>query len=315
MSRILVIGGAGYVGTALTKRLIAIGHDVTVYDTYWYKTVVPESTQVVGDVRDLKSVREALRGQEIVIHLACISNDPSAELSRELTFAVNYHFFPELLAAVAEAGVSHFIYASSSSVYGVQPGSVTEDSECAPLTLYSKLKLECEKAMRCWRRGTGWTILRPATVCGWSDRMRLDLVVNALTASAVRTSSVAIHGGAQMRASVHISDMVDAYIRAIEAGPKQQTYNIGAENHSVEGYACLVAEAMAFPVHLKREETKDPRSYSIDSRKARLELGWTPRKTAKDAAKEICRAILERRDWDWDSSLFYNVKRMKELEL
>ena len=217
---VMVTGGAGYVGSVLIPKLLAAGHKVTVLDLFMYGPVFdeirdnPNLRLVKGDIRDPAAVNEALRGNNAVIHLACISNDPSFELDPALGKSINYDCFRPLVRASKKAGVKRFIYASSSSVYGVKSEpEVTEDLACEPLTDYSKFKVMCEVDLA-EESASGFVTctVRPATVCGYAPRQRLDVVVNILTNLAVNTGRIKVFGGSQRRPNLHIDDMADAYL-------------------------------------------------------------------------------------------------------
>ena len=202
---VLIIGGAGYVGTVLVEALLKKNYNVTVYDLFIYGDNLPKNnknlTSVKGDVRDLKKLEEVIKAQDIVIHLACISNDPSFELNPSLGRAINFDCFEPLVNLSKQNGIQHFIYASSSSVYGIKNTSkVTEDASLEPLTDYSKFKAQCEEILLSKTNNdfTG-SIIRPATVCGYSPRQRLDLVVNILTNLAYHNKIIKVFGGTQLR--------------------------------------------------------------------------------------------------------------------
>ena len=221
----LVTGGAGYVGSSLVPKLLAAGYEVTVLDLYLYGDVFaglqsrPELTEVKGDLRNPADVARALDGCDAVIHLACISNDPSFDLDPELGKSINYDCFRPLVRAAKDAGVRRFIYASSSSVYGIKgDANVTEELALEPLTDYSKYKAMCEEVLEEEREpGFVAVTLRPATVCGYAPRLRLDLTVNILTNHAVNNGRITVFGGEQLRPNIHIEDMTDLYLRLLEA--------------------------------------------------------------------------------------------------
>ena len=220
--RVLVAGGAGYVGSKLVPALLAKGYEVTVLDLYLYGNHVlkphPRLKEIKGDIRDLKIVREALTGCNHVIHLACISNDPSFELNPELGKSINFDAFEPFVLLAKQMKIRRFIYASSSSVYGVKEDpNVTEEMVLEPLTDYSKYKALCEEVLlRYMDSSFICTILRPATVCGYAPRQRLDVVVNILANHAYHKKKIKIMGGSQMRPNIHIDDMVDAYLHVLE---------------------------------------------------------------------------------------------------
>ena len=223
--QVLVTGGAGYVGAVLVPKLLAAGHRVKVLDLYLYGDHVLDSVkdhpgleQVKGDIRDRALLERVIPGCEAVIHLACISNDPSFELDPDLGRSINYDAFIDLVDVSKASGVRRFVYASSSSVYGIKEiENVTEDLELKPLTDYSKYKAMCEDVLLKKREpGFVTIILRPATVCGYSPRLRLDLTVNILTSHAVNNRKITVFGGQQMRPNIHIEDVTDLYVKSLE---------------------------------------------------------------------------------------------------
>src|SRR5438876_575428 len=257
---ILVTGGGGYVGSALVPALLAQGHRVKVVDLFWYGRDVfgdanthPQLERLAVDIRDTARLQEALKGVDTVIHLACISNDPSFELDSSLGKSINYDAFAGLLQGSIDQGVRRFIYASSSSIYGVkEEPDVREDAEPLPLTDYSKFKLDCERDLLAHPNVNGMerVIVRPATICGYAPRLRLDLTVNILTIHALVNHKIRIFGGKQLRPNLHIKDMVRAYQLFLEApGAKidREAFNVGFQNRSVEDIAKMVRDTLADP--------------------------------------------------------------------
>jgi len=307
-NRVLVTGGAGYVGSALVPRLLAQGYVVTVLDLFLYGAVKlpsdnPNLTVIVGDIRDQAVIAKAVEGQDAVIHLACISNDPSFELDPLLSTTINMDAFEPLVDAAKAAGVKRFVYCSSSSVYGVSDlQNVTEETPLDPLTLYSKYKAECEPILL-ERQGADFevVVLRPATVCGYGPRCRLDLTVNILTNHAVNTRKITVFGGSQLRPNLHIDDMCDVYLLLLTAPTSKiqgQTFNAGEQNLSVDDIAILVKgivekEFPGDPVEIDHSETNDLRSYHINSDKIASILGWRPRRTVETAVLDLCHAFRE----------------------
>lgn len=308
MTRVLVTGGAGYVGSVLVPKLLAAGHAVTVYDLFLFGDHLPDEAHVQGelikvraDIRDESRLRQALRGQAVVIHLACISNDPSFELDPQLSRTINYDSFAPLVTAARSAGVNRFIYASTSSVYGVSDApDVTEEHRLVPLTDYNKYKGLCEPILLA-QQATDFTtvVIRPATICGWSPRLRLDLTVNILTASAVTRGKITVFGGGQKRPNVHIEDMTDLYVRLIDEPPAAiagQIFNVGYQNHTVTEIAEIVRRVVSreFPdrdLAIETTKTDDLRSYHISSEKIKRVLGFVPQRTVEDAVRDLCRAF------------------------
>lgn len=314
MSKVLIIGGAGYVGSVLCPFLVSHHYDVTVLDTFWYGNHLPDSVRKIrGDMRDTGKLREALEDQDHVIHLACISNDPSFDLKPDLGRSVNWECFPSVCAEVRDAEVKSFIYASSSSVYGVHGGRVTEETECKPLTDYSRFKLMCEEHLKkCDMGTTEWSIIRPATVCGMSPRLRLDLIVNALTISGLLNREIRVHGGAQFRPNINIQDMARVYLFMLRYCAHGETFNAGGENHTVSVLGDIVSKELDVPV--KTLDVVDERSYRIESEKIREVYGFFPVWSIKDAVHSIKDAYDKALLSDpAGSPQYYNLKRMKEL--
>lgn len=324
---VLVTGGAGYVGSALVPALLAAGHRVRVLDLYLYGDDVfeelrgPRLSEIRGDLRDAAVVAEAVRGVDAVIHLACISNDPSYDLDPELGKSINYDAFRPLVRASKTAGVRRFIYASSSSVYGVRDEpNVTEDLPLAPLTDYSKYKALCEEVLAEERvPGFETVTVRPSTVCGYAKRLRLDLVVNILTSHGFHNQSLKVFGGEQLRPNIHIQDMVDLYLQLLEqpaALVDGETYNAGYENHSVLELAEMVRDQLGGGIPIAVVPTDDPRSYHVSSEKMRRRLGFVPRHSIRDAIAELQQAFAAGRVPDaMNDPVYYNIRRMQQVHL
>lgn len=325
---VLVTGGAGYVGSCLVPKLLAAGHKVTVLDLYIYGDEVfngagshPNLRQVRGDMRNPETVRKALAGCDAVIHLACISNDPSFELDPDLGRSINFDCFRPLVRAAKDAGVTRFIYASSSSVYGIKDDpEVTEELSLEPLTDYSKFKAMCEEVLE-QEREPGFTTLtiRPATVCGYAPRLRLDLTVNILTNHAINNGKITVFGGAQKRPNINVEDMTDLYVASLQyddALIDGRIYNAGYENHTVSDIAQMVRAEVDRPVDIVTTPTDDNRSYHVSSAKIARELGFRPRRSIGDAVRSLTDAFAAGKVAEpMTNTHYYNVKRMQEIEL
>ncbi len=296
---VLVTGGAGYVGSVLVPKLLADGHRVRVLDTYYFGTRSLSSlrghrgfSEAKADLRDEAALDRALVGCSAVIHLACISNDPSFELAPELGRSINFDAFLPLVRLSKRHGVRRFVYASSSSVYGIKDDeNVTEELEVKPLTDYSKYKAMCEDVLR-EESEPGFTTLtlRPATVCGFSPRLRLDLAVNILTNLAYHKREITVFGGEQQRPNIHIQDMTDLYVETLRWPAEKidgKIYNAGWQNLSIRQIADLVKAEVGEDVRIVTSPTDDLRSYRVSSEKIRCELGWEPRHTVSDAIREL----------------------------
>jgi len=324
---VMVTGGAGYVGSSLVPKLLAEGHDVTVLDLYIYGEDLfaehrsnPRFREVKGDLRDPAAVKKALQGANAVIHLACISNDPSFELNPDLGKSINYDCFRPLVKASKDAGVKRFIYASSSSVYGVKKeAEVTEDLALQPLTDYSKFKAMCEDVLE-QEREPGFTTLtlRPATVCGYGKRQRLDVIVNILTNHAVNTGRMKVFGGSQLRPNLHIEDMTDLYLLTLQLPAEQidgRVYNAGYENHPLMHLAEIV-RSVAGNVQVDVLPTDDLRSYQVSSKKILREIGFAPKRTIEDAVRDLKSAFDAGKLTDpLSNPMYFNIKRMQEVGL
>ena len=322
---IFITGGAGYVGTLLTKKLLQLGHMVTVYDLMIYGEKVLSShknlLKIKGDIRDNQKIKEAIKGHDTVIHLACISNDPSFELNPKLGKSINLDCFRPLVEISLENKVERFIYASSSSVYGIKKDrNVEETMSLEPLTDYSIYKAECEKILSEYVSDNFTSIiLRPATVCGFSPRQRLDVVVNILTNLAFHKRKISVFGGDQLRPNIHISDMVDAYVNLLSA-PKEivngEIYNVGFENHSVQEIANIVKKCIGQDVVLQTIPTDDHRSYHISSDKIKKQLGFTAIRTIDQAVLDLKKSFeLGLLPNSFENENFYNLKRMQSINL
>lgn len=328
MKNVLITGGAGYVGHVLTPRLLAEGFNITVYDILFFGCRLPNSPNlrvIAGDIRDKDKLEAAMKGQDAVLHLACISNDASFELDENLSKTINYDCFEQIVVAAKSAGVKRFVYCSSSSVYGVSNSpQVTEEHALVPLTLYNKFKGMCEPIL--WKHKaddfTG-VVLRPATICGYSPRTRLDLSVNILTNHAVNKGVITVFGGEQMRPNLHIEDMVDAYHLMLTAPHERihgEVFNIGFQNHSIADLARMVKKVVREEMPEKGEidiittPSNDNRSYHVNSDKIRRVLDFAPKRSIEDAVRDLTRAFRNHLlPLSFEDDWYYNVRLMKKL--
>jgi nucleoside-diphosphate-sugar epimerase len=326
--RVMVTGGAGYVGSNLIPKLLAAGYAVTVLDLYIYGDDIfsayldnPNLREVKGDLRSAETVADALTGCDAVIHLACISNDPSFDLDPGLGKSINYDCFRPLVKAAKDVGVRRFIYASSSSVYGIKPeAEVTEDLPLQPLTDYSKYKALCEDVLNEEAEPGFVTVtLRPATICGYARRLRLDLTVNILTNLAVNKGCITVFGGEQLRPNLHVDDMTDLYVKLLEAPDSavdRKTWNAGYHNLKVMQIAEMVREKIGDRVEIVVTPTNDHRSYHVSSARIQKEFGFSAQRTVEDAivglkdafgAGKVPNSMADDR--------YYNIKRMQSVRL
>jgi nucleoside-diphosphate-sugar epimerase len=303
---VLVTGGAGYVGSVLVPKLLARGHDVRVLDLFLFGHDVlpahPRLTTITGDIRDQALLDRVLPGVDAVIHLACISNDPSFELDPGLSKSINFDAFEPLVAISKRSRVRRFVYASTSSVYGVsERDNVTEDHPLVPLTDYNKYKGLCEPILLRYQTPDFTTVIvRPATICGYSPRLRLDLTVNILTNLAVNNRKITIFGGAQKRPNLHIEDMTDLYCELLVLPSRLlagETFNAGYQNHTVAELGTMVRSVVTrqlpalAPIAVETSPSNDLRSYHISSEKIGRVLGWKPTRTVEDAVVDLCQAF------------------------
>jgi len=325
MKNIFITGGAGYVGAVLVPHLLEKGFTITVLDLMIYGEDVfsahPNLNAVKGDIRDQALLKKLISGHDAVIHLACISNDPSFELYPDLGRSINLDAFRPLVEISKRAGVDRFIYASSSSVYGIKKESdVHEEMILEPLTDYSRFKADCEQILAEYQTDNfTTTTIRPATVCGYSPRQRLDVVVNILTNLAYHKREISIFGGDQLRPNIHIADMVEVYM-VLLMSPKDKIagkiYNAGYENHSVKEIAETVKNVVGSDVKLVTSHSDDNRSYHISSNKIKTELGFVAKHTIRDAVEDLCDAFDKNLlPNSLDNEMYFNIKRMNTLEL
>jgi len=324
MKKIFITGGAGYVGSVLTPYLLKKNYQVTVLDLMLYgETLIKnKNLQIIkGDIRNTELLKQTIKGNDIVIHLACISNDPSFELNPTLGKEINLDAFTPLVEISKNLGVKKFIYASSSSVYGIKTEkNVNENMSLEPLTDYSKFKADCEKILFKYKSKDFVTVvLRPATVCGYSPRQRLDLVVNILTNLAYHNREISIFGGDQLRPNIHIQDMVRAYelfIRADDERINGKTFNIGFENLTVNQLAAEVQECIGSDVKIKKLPTNDNRSYHISSKKIQDELGFVTNFSILNAIEDLKNAFEKKLLSDClTNENYFNIKKMQSINL
>lgn len=300
--RVLLTGACGYVGSVLLNKLLMAGHYVEAIDTQWFGN----HTGLPIDKADFRT--HDFKNIDAIIHLAAIANDPTGDLDPKLTWETNALGTMELAARAVKAGVKQFIYASSGSVYGVSDDpQVTEESTLVPLSEYNKTKMVAERCVLSYQDQMAVQILRPATVCGLSPRMRLDVAVNMLTMQALEKKVITVLGGNQFRPNIHIDDMTDLYMFMLDRPQLTGIYNAGFENISIISIAKVISERLGVPIDVK--PSNDPRSYRINSEKL-MNAGFKPRKTVKMAVVEMIQAY--NKGQLKDSPQSYNLRWMKE---
>jgi len=322
---ILITGGGGYVGCELSKSLLDEGHNITSLDLYLYgEDVMPNNSNlnlVKGDIRDSNLLKKIFKNQDVVIHLACISNDPSFELNPDLGKSINLDAFEPMVKIAKDMGVKRFIYASSSSVYGIKnEQNVHEEMSLEPLTDYSKFKAMCEDTLLKYKSSDfEVVVIRPATVCGYSKRQRLDVVVNILTNLAYNKGEITVLGGEQLRPNIHIKDMIQAYKTTISADSSLvngQIFNAGYENIKVNDIANLVKKNIGDNVKIIKKKSNDDRSYHISSEKIKRVLNFSSSFTIEDAIKDLKKAFDSKLLIDPLNNIkYYNIKLMNNINL
>jgi nucleoside-diphosphate-sugar epimerase len=328
--KVVITGGAGYCGSLLVPQMLEKGYEVTVFDIMYFgddhlPKDNPNLTVVEGDIRDAAHLRKVFEGQDSVISLGCISNDASFELDENLSTTVNLDAFEPMVLAAKEAGVKRFVYASSSSVYGVSDEpEVTEDHPLVPLTLYNKYKGLCEPLLQKHTdKDFVGVIFRPATVCGYAPRQRLDLSVNILTNHAITNGKIRVFGGSQLRPNLHVQDYCDLCMLLLEA-PKEKVqneiFNCGYQNMSIMHIAELVKKVIEEvfpekgPIEIATEPTDDIRSYHINSDKIKNALDFEPKHTIEEAIRDLAEAFKAGKlPNSMEDDQYYNVRTLKKL--
>jgi len=338
--KVLIFGGAGYVGSALVPKLLKKGYKVVVFDLYTYSKSKKLGEDIFGklindqnliqikkDIRNYRAVDKAIKGVDAIIHLACLSNDPSVEIDRQLGKQINYMSLFPLLRSVNKYKTERFIFASTPSVYGFKKETnVTEDLALEPLTDYGLYKVFSEKAVQdiLDRKKITWVILRPSTVCGYAPRQRLDLSVNILTNLAVNKGTITVYGGLQQRPNIHIDDISDLYLKMLEY-PKEKIsgkiFNAGNENLTILQIAKLVKKTVEKLIPEKGEvrikvvsSSDDQRSYRVSWANINRQLGWTPKKTVADAVSDLVKAFKSGKlPNSLEDPIYFNIQRLKEI--
>lgn len=328
---IFITGGAGYVGSYLVPEFLKLGYKVTVYDImYFGDDFLPKENPnlkiIKGDIRDSKKLESACRDHEFFLHLACISNDASFELDEQLSTSINLDAFEPMVIAAKKSGIKRFIYASTSSVYGVSDKKdVKEDHPLVPLTLYNKYKGLCEPLLfKHTDEKFEGVIFRPATVCGYAPKLRLDLSVNILTNHAVCNKKIMVFGGDQLRPNLHVKDYCDAVKLLITAPTnkiKNEIFNVGYQNMSISEIAILVKKVVEeiFPdnkkIEIEKTKSNDNRSYHINSDKIFNRLGFKAKRNIEEAVRDLCisfkKGLIKE---SFKNDFYYNVRRLKNIK-
>ena len=323
--KVFITGGGGYVGTVLTHDLLSKGYEVTVYDKFFYGDFIKRHKNlkiINGDIRDINLLNNSIFGHEVFIHLACISNDTSFALDEKLSTDINLRAFEPIVKSAKNNKVKLFIYASTSSVYGLSnKKDVKEDHPLKPITLYNDFKGRCEPILLDYlNENFNGVIFRPATVCGYSPRMRFDLTVNVLTKSALQNNLIKVFGGEQLRPNLHIQDycsLINLFLNIEAEKINGEIFNVGYENYKVKDLAILVKNTIENnfkdfeKIEIEYTKSDDPRSYHINSDKIFNFLGVKAKHKIEDAVIEICNAYYNK---DFKENLdhieYYNVKTL-----
>ena len=328
--KIFITGGAGYVGTCLVPNLLNKNYDVTVYDTMYYTDkYLPKENKnlkiIKGDIRDEKKLYDSCKNHDVFINLACISNDTSFALDEKLSTSINLDAFEPMVIAAKKAGIKRFVYASSSSVYGISDQKdVKEDHPLVPLTLYNKYKGMCEpRLLNQTDKNFEGVIFRPATVCGYAPRQRFDLSVNILTNFAINKGFIKVFGGDQLRPNLHVvdySDAVELLIKSDSEKIKNEIFNVGYQNLSIYQIAKLVKKVVENQfsekknIEIIKEKSDDNRSYHINSDKIKEKLNFIPKRTIEKAVEDLCEAFRQNKfENTFSEDIYFNINRMKNI--
>ncbi len=322
---IFITGGGGYVGSALVPKLLENGYKVTVYDLGIYGDTLdshPNLTIIQGDIRDTEKLFRAAEKHDAFIHLACISNDPSFDLAPDLGKSINFDAFKNIIEACQRNKIKRLIVASSTSQYGIKPldMEVTEETEAEPLTDYAKYKIQCENLLQNTPVDFEYVFVRPATLCGYAKRLRLDLSVNILTINALIRKKITLFGGSQMRPALNLKDMVRFYELLLEVEGSlihKQAFNIATANISIKDIAIMVKEVIGDPaIEFEVTPSNDLRSYHVNCDKMKRVLGFECKYDLQEAIQSLIEAYNKRLIHDGlNNSYYHNVKRMKEIGL
>jgi nucleoside-diphosphate-sugar epimerase len=319
MKNILVTGGGGYVGTNLVNELLSENYIVTVLDTFWFGNNLKKHKNLKIIKKDIRSINEKdLKKIECIMHLASIANDPAAELDAKLTWDVNVLATYKLINLAINQKVKKFIFASSGSVYGIKKEKrVTEDLSLEPVSEYNKSKMIGERILLSYKKRIDLTILRPATVCGYSPAMRLDVAINALTFGALQNNLITVFGGKQIRPNLTMFDMIKAYKFSLKRKFKKDRpihkiiFNLGFENLSIMNMAKRIQKILKSNSKILIKSTNDPRSYRQNSDRI-IKEGFTPQKKIEDAILEIKNQFEKKKISKRDK--FYRINTLKMIK-
>ena len=325
---VFVTGGGGYIGSRLVPYLLKKKFKITVYDTFYFGNKLPKNKNlkvIRGDIRNITKLSKHCKNHDVFLHLACISNDTSFELNEKLSKSINYDAFEPVVLEAKKLKIKRFIYASTSSVYGIsKKKNVREDHKLLPLTSYNKYKGMCEPQLfKHTNNEFEGVIFRPATVCGYSPRMRLDLSVNILTNFAYNKKFIKVFNGKQLRPNLHILDYCGAVLKLINspsAKIQNKIFNVGHQNMSINKIASLVKKTvqkkMGQKIKIIKTKSNDLRSYHINSDKISKELGFVPKKNIEQAVIEVYNALKSKKITNSFSNLnYYNVEKIKKLKI
>ncbi len=285
-------GGNGYKGSILIPKLLDLGYKVTSLDSNWFGNYLENHENlntIRGDIRNIEEI--SLKGFDVVIHLANVANDPAVELNPSMSWEINVLAGQQLIEKAKTSNIKQFIFASSGSVYGIKKEEkVTEELSLVPISTYNKTKMVAEKVFSSYEKFMKVHSIRPATVCGLSPRMRLDVAVNLLTYQALSKNKITVLGGTQVRPNIHIDDICEVYIHFIKRGDfiNSGFYNAGFENISILDIAKLIQQKTSCEIEIK--QSNDPRSYRQDSTKL-INTGFSPKKNISCAIDEIISAF------------------------
>lgn len=320
MKNIFISGGGGYVGTNLVQELLKDDYKITVLDTFWFGNYLKKNKNLKIIKKDLRNINKSdLNNIDCIIHLASIANDPAAALDAKLTWDVNVLATYKLINIAINQKVKKFIFASSGSVYGIKKEKkVTEELTLQPISEYNKSKMVAERVLLSYKKKIDLTILRPATICGYSPAMRLDVAINALTFGALQNNLITVYGGKQIRPNLTMYDMINAYKFFLKRSCKKNRsteniiFNLGFENLSILHMAKRIRKSLQINSKILVKKTNDLRSYRQNSDRV-IKKGFKPEKKIEDAIKEIKIKFLEKKIINKES--YYRINTLKMIKI